>query len=143
MALQLVSGGLRVLDIPAKMVMKLCCRHFEARLFWQELIKAGVHPCGLVARDSLRLEAGMSLYGSEMDENVTPLESNLTWTVAFDPSDRDFIGRKALEAQKQSGVKRNLVGLVLEDKGVLRSHQKVIVPNLGEGETTSGGFRNT
>lgn len=116
---------------------------FEAPIFWKELLAAGVAPCGLVARDSLRLEAGMSLYGSEMDENITPLEANLTWTVAFIPEDRDFIGRKALEEQKASGVKRDLVGLVLEDKGVLRSHQKVIVPNLGEGETTSGGFSPT
>lgn len=116
---------------------------FEAPIFWADLLKAGVHPCGLVARDSLRLEAGMSLYGSEMDETVSPLEANLAWTVAFAPEDRDFIGRKALEQQKQEGIKRSLVGLILEDKGVLRSHQKVIVPNLGEGETTSGGFSPT
>lgn len=116
---------------------------FEAPMFWQQLVDAEISPCGLVARDSLRLEAGMSLYGSEMDENVTPLEANLTWTVAFDPAERDFVGRKALEEQKQQGIKRCLVGLVLEDKGVLRSHQKVIVPNLGEGETTSGGYSPT
>lgn len=108
--------------------------------FWQKCLAAGIKPCGLVSRDSLRLEAGMSLYGSEMDENQNPLESNLTWTVAFEPQDRDFIGRKALETIKQAGLKRKLVGLVLEDKGVLRSHQKVIVPGIGEGETTSGGF---
>lgn len=116
---------------------------FEAPIFWQELLEAGVKPCGLVARDSLRLEAGMSLYGSEMDENVTPLEANLAWTVAFEPADRDFIGRKALEEQQKEGIKRTLVGLVMEEKGVLRSHQKVIVPNLGEGEITSGGFSPT
>lgn len=112
----------------------------EGPAFWDRLIKAGVKPCGLVSRDSLRLEAGLSLYGNEMDENYTPLESNLSWTVTFEPATRDFIGRKALEAQKAAGVKRKLVGLVLEDKGVLRAHQKVIIPELGEGETTSGGF---
>jgi aminomethyltransferase len=82
----------------------------------------------------------MSLYGNEMDENVTPLESNLTWTVGFDPAERNFIGRSVLDEQKKNGVKRKLIGLVLEDKGVLRSHQKVVIPGVGEGETTSGGF---
>lgn len=112
----------------------------EAKTFWDKLIAAGIKPCGLVSRDSLRLEAGMSLYGSEMDETQNPLESNLAWTVAFEPENRDFIGRKALEAIKKAGLKRKLVGLVLEEKGVLRSHQKVIVPEIGEGETTSGGY---
>ena len=112
----------------------------EALAFWDKLIAAGIRPSGLVARDSLRLEAGMSLYGSEMDEKVTPLESNLTWTVAFEPTDRNFIGRKALEEQRRAGIKRKLVGLVLKEKGVPRSHQKVVVPNIGEGDTTSGGF---
>jgi aminomethyltransferase len=78
-----------------------------------------------------------------MDENLTPLESGLTWTVAFDPADRDFIGRAALEAQRRGGVPRKLVGLVLEDRGVLRSHQKVVVPGVGEGEMTSGTFSPT
>lgn len=113
---------------------------FEASIFWQQLKDAGVAPCGLVARDSLRLEAGLSLYGSEMDETVSPLESNLTWTVAFTPEERNFMGKTALLQQKTNGTKRNIFGVVLEDKGMLRSHQKVIVPNCGEGETTSGGF---
>jgi len=78
-----------------------------------------------------------------MDENLTPLESGLTWTVAFDPAERDFIGRAALEAQRRAGVARKLVGLVLEDRGVLRSHQKVVVPGVGEGEMTSGTFSPT
>ena len=99
--------------------------------------------CGLGARDTLRLEAGMNLYGNDMDENLTPLESGLTWTVAFDPPERDFIGRAALEAQRRAGVPRKLVGLVLEDRGVLRSHQKVVVPGVGEGEMTSGTFSPT
>jgi len=114
----------------------------EAVNFWKALLKAGVKPCGLVSRDSLRLEAAMSLYGSEMNEEVSPLEANLNWTIAWEPTDRDFIGRKALETQKH-GAKKMLVGLVLEDRGVLRCHQKVIVPNLGEGETTSGGYSPT
>lgn len=112
----------------------------EAVQFWDKLIASGIKPCGLVSRDSLRLEAGMSLYGSEMDENVSPLESNLSWTICFEPTDRDFLGRIALEEQKHNGIKRKLVGLVLEERGVLRSHQKVVVPGIGEGETTSGGF---
>jgi aminomethyltransferase len=85
----------------------------------------------------------MNLYGNDMDENLTPLESGLTWTVAFDPADRDFIGRAALEAQRRGGVPRKLVGLVLEDRGVLRSHQKVVVSGVGDGEMTSGTFSPT
>ena len=111
--------------------------------FWAALRAAGVQQCGLGARDTLRLEAGMNLYGNDMDENLTPLESGLTWTVAFDPAERDFIGRTALEAQRRGGVPRKLVGLVLEDRGVLRSHQKVVVPGVGEGEMTSGTFSPT
>ena len=111
--------------------------------FWVALRDAGVVQCGLGARDTLRLEAGMNLYGNDMDENLTPLESGLTWTVAFDPPERDFIGRAALEAQRRAGVARKLVGLVLEERGVLRSHQKVVVPGVGEGELTSGTFSPT
>ena len=111
--------------------------------FWAALRDAGVAQCGLGARDTLRLEAGMNLYGNDMDENLSPLESGLTWTVAFDPPERDFVGRAALEAQRSAGVPRKLVGLVLEDRGVLRSHQKVVVPGVGEGELTSGTFSPT
>lgn len=112
----------------------------EAKEFWDKLIKIGIHPCGLGARDTLRLEAGLNLYGTDMDETVTPYESNLSWTVALDPKDRDFIGRSALEKQLQLGVKKRLVGLELEESGVLRNHQKVIVEGLEEGEITSGSF---
>lgn len=84
----------------------------------------------------------MNLYGNDMGEDVTPLESGLAWTVAM-KDDRDFIGRGALEAQKAAGVARKLVGLVLEDRGVLRAHQKVVVAGLGEGELTSGSFSPT
>ncbi len=111
--------------------------------FWAKLSEAGVSPCGLGARDTLRLEAGMNLYGSDMDESVSPLVSNMGWTVAWKPEDRNFIGRSALEAEKASGPATKLVGLVLEGKGVLRGHQKVIVDGIGEGETTSGTFSPT
>ena len=114
----------------------------QAGAFWDRLAAAGVRPCGLGARDTLRLEAGMNLYGSDMDESVTPLESGLAWTVAFTPG-RDFIGRAALEAQRAAGVPRRLVGLLLTDKGVLRSHMKVVVPDGGTGETTSGSYSPT
>ena len=115
----------------------------KVEVFWQDLLALGVMPCGLGARDSLRLEAGMSLYGNDMDDMTTPLESNLAWTVAWHPEDRKFIGRGVLEQQKKHGIKRRLVGLVLAKGGVLRSHQRVIVKGLGEGETTSGGFSPT
>jgi len=111
--------------------------------FWQQLRAAGVAPTGLGARDTLRLEAGMNLYGSDMDESITPLEAGLTWTVAWEPQDRDFIGRSALEKQRSAGARNKLVGLLLEGKGVLRNHQKVVVENNGEGEITSGSFSPT
>jgi aminomethyltransferase len=109
--------------------------------FWDALRAAGVAPCGLGARDTLRLEAGMNLYGSDMDETVTPLESGLAWTVALD-GNRDFIGKSALEKQRAGGPARKLTGLLLLDRGVLRSHQKV-VSAAGEGEVTSGTFSPT
>jgi aminomethyltransferase len=115
----------------------------QASTFWSKLLEAGVKPCGLGARDTLRLEAGMNLYGSDMDESVTPLESALNWTVAWEPQERDFIGRQALETQKKEGVKNKLVGLVLQDRGVLRNHQKVLVDGLEAGEITSGSFAPT
>ncbi|BAU46721.1 glycine cleavage system aminomethyltransferase T [Sulfurifustis variabilis] len=110
---------------------------------WQMLAEAGVKPIGLGARDTLRLEAGMNLYGADMDETTTPLESGLAWTVALEPSTRKFIGREALEKQKAAGIPRGLVGLVLEDKGVLRGHQKVLCEGYGMGEITSGSFSPT
>jgi len=107
------------------------------------LLAAGVEPCGLGARDTLRLEAAMNLYGSDMDETISPLEAGLEWTVAWEPTDRDFIGRAAIEKQRASADRRRFVGLLLEDKGVLRNHQKVVVEGFGEGEITSGGFSPT
>jgi aminomethyltransferase len=106
---------------------------------WQRLAAEGVRPCGLGARDTLRLEAGMNLYGQDMDETVTPLESGLAWTVVLDGA-RDFVGKAALQARKPA---RELAGLVLRGRGgVLRAHQKVHAAS-GAGEITSGGFSPT
>ncbi|MGE0115307.1 MAG: glycine cleavage system aminomethyltransferase GcvT [Steroidobacteraceae bacterium] len=115
----------------------------EAGELWLKFKAAGIAQCGLGARDTLRLEAGMNLYGNDMDENQSPLESGLTWTIAFEPKERNFIGRAALEAQQQAGVPRKLVGLLLEERGVLRSHQAVLVDGQPDGEVTSGTFSPT
>src|SRR5262245_51128904 len=119
----------------------------EVAKFWRDLNARGVKSAGLGARDTLRLEAAMNLYGNDMDESQNPLESGLSWTVSFDDPARDFIGRKALEALKASGLKKKLVALVLDDRGVLRGHQKVVASG-GEGakeigEITSGSFSPT
>lgn len=114
----------------------------DAAAFWNALRAAGVAPAGLGARDTLRLEAGMNLYGQDMDETISPLESGLAWTVDL-KSERNFIGKQAL---LETPVKQQLIGLLLLDRGVLRSHQKVITrhgENEGEGEITSGGFSPT
>jgi len=111
----------------------------QAPEFWEALAQAGVKPIGLGARDTLRLEAGMNLYGTDMDETTSPLISNLGWTIAWEPADRNFIGRDKISAEKAAGVQQKLVGLVLEGKGVLRGHMKVI-SDAGEGEITSGTF---
>ena len=110
--------------------------------YWDKLLSNGVKPIGLGARDTLRLEAGMNLYGTDMDESINPLEAAMAWTIAWEPSDRDFIGRKALESAKENGCKQKLVGLILEDKGILRGHQKVVT-EYGDGEITSGSFSPT
>lgn len=108
---------------------------------WQQLLDAGVKPCGLGARDTLRLEAGMNLYGLDMDDTVSPLAANMAWTIAWQPEDRDFIGRDAITEAKAAGTEQ-LVGLVMEQKGVLRSGLKVI-SEAGEGTITSGTFSPT
>ncbi|MDB6164472.1 MAG: gcvT [Xanthomonadaceae bacterium] len=113
----------------------------SAVALWLALLDAGVKPAGLGARDTLRLEAGMNLYGQDMDETVTPYEAGLAWTVALDAG-RDFIGRDVLEAQKAAGAPRQMVGLVMDDKGVLRHGQSVHTPR-GEGEVLSGTFSPT
>jgi aminomethyltransferase len=109
---------------------------------WLSLAEAGVHPCGLGARDTLRLEAGMNLYGQDMDEDTTPLESGLAWTVSFTGL-RDFIGRSSLVVQKNLGDIPRFTGLVLEGKGVLRGHQKLYEGEREVGEITSGGYSPT
>jgi aminomethyltransferase len=113
----------------------------NAVAFWNALLAVGVKPAGLGARDTLRLEAGMNLYGQDMDETVTPYEAALAWTVALDEG-RDFIGRAVLQTQKANGAPRQLIGLVMDEKGVLRHGQKVITNN-GEGEILSGTFSPT
>ena len=110
----------------------------QAENFWQKLLDVGVKPIGLGARDTLRLEAGMNLYGQDMDETVSPLDAGLTWTIDLN-TDRDFVGKAALLAQPQQ---KQFLGLVLLDKGVLRAHQKVITAH-GDGEITSGTFSPT
>ena len=115
----------------------------KAEGFWNQLLQVGVKPCGLGARDTLRLEAGMSLYGQDMDENQNPLESGLAWTVAWQPNDREFIGRAALDAIKRQGLNSKFVGLLLEEKGVLRGHQPVVLDDGSVGEITSGGYSPT
>ena len=109
--------------------------------FWDALVAAGVRPAGLGARDTLRLEAGLPLYGQDMDESVTPWEAGLGWTVSLDEG-RDFIGRAALEAQKARGDGRRMIALVMDEKGVLRHGQKVLAGS-GEGSITSGTFSPT
>ena len=110
----------------------------EAEAFWHLLATLGVKPIGLGARDTLRLEAGMNLYGQDMDETTNPLESGLAWTVDLH-DERDFIGKAALQARD---INQQLVGLVLLDKGVLRAHQPVHTKH-GVGEITSGTFSPT
>lgn len=112
----------------------------DAPEIWDQLLSRGAAPCGLGARDTLRLEAAMNLYGTDMDESISPLEAGLNWTIGWEPAERDFIGRGALEELRHSPDRRRFVGLLLEDKGVLRNHQKVVVEGIGEGEITSGGF---
>jgi aminomethyltransferase len=114
----------------------------DAAQVWQKLLDAGVKPCGLGARDTLRLEAGMNLYGQDMDEDISPYEAGLKWTVDLKDPARDFIGKAALEGKHARPVRNQFAGLLLLDRGVLRAHQKVVTPQ-GEGEITSGTFSPT
>lgn len=115
----------------------------QAPAFFNDLVGAGISPIGLGARDTLRLEAGMNLYGQDIHLSVSPLSANMAWTIAWEPATRQFIGRAALEAEKAGGVPLKLVGLVLEERGVLRAHQVVRIAGIGEGEITSGSFSPT
>ena len=114
----------------------------EAVSLWRRLKAADVAPAGLAARDTLRLEAGLNLYGQDMDEQVTPLESNLGWTVAWTPEERDFVGRSALARQRAEKPARVLKGVVLGAKGVMR-HGYEVATNAGDGVVTSGVFSPT
>ena len=111
----------------------------RAAEIWTALSATGVAPCGLGARDTLRLEAGMNLYGQDMDDTVSPLDAGLAWTVDFKDSGRDFVGKAALLAKPQA---QEMLGLSLDDKGVVRAHMKVFT-SAGEGETSSGSFSPT
>ncbi len=108
---------------------------------WDRFAAAGIKPAGLGARDTLRLEAGMNLYGQDMDETITPWEAGLAWTVSLDEG-RNFIGRSALEAEKSAGAQRKMVGIVMDEKGVLR-HGQTVITDAGEGEVLSGTFSPT
>lgn len=118
----------------------------DAVSWWNRLLEAGVKPAGLGARDTLRLEAGMNLYGQDMDESISPYEAGLAWTVALEPADRAFVGRDVLEQQKTridsaqlDGAPRQMIGLVMDEKGVLR-HGQVVTTAQGAGEILSGTF---
>lgn len=116
---------------------------------WDQLVAAGVKPAGLAARDTLRLEAGMNLYGHDMDENVSPLAANMGWTIAWEPKERDFVGRKALSEQKEliaeksSTAPGKMIGLLLEDKGIMREGQEIVVNDQVVGVITSGTMSPT
>ena len=111
--------------------------------FWQLAIKAGVTPCGLAARDTLRIEAGLNLYGQDMTQDTSPLISNLAWTVSFHDTARHFIGRTALTQQQEQGISEKLVGISMTERGVLRSGQVIHFNNGTEGTITSGSFSPT
>ena len=114
-----------------------------APALWQALLAIGVRPCGLGARDTLRLEAGMSLYGTDLDEAYTPFESGLGWTVHLGDEARDFVGRETLVEQQEFGGRHVRVGLVLDARGVLRGGQVVQRVGRDVGRITSGTFSPT
>ncbi len=105
---------------------------------WRHLRDAGVVPAGLGARDTLRLEAGLNLYGQDLDEQTSPLASNIAWTIAWEPQEREFIGRQALTAERQHNDQK-LTGLIMRDKGILR-HGQVVHTDVGPGVITSGTY---
>ena len=113
----------------------------DAPGLWQALLASGVRPIGLGARDTLRLEAGMNLYGSDMDEGVSPLACNMAWTVVH--NDRDFIGEAAVQAARAARVQPRLIGVMLKERGVLRAHYPVYSADARVGVLTSGAFSPT
>ncbi len=108
-----------------------------------EFCAAGAVPVGLGARDTLRLEAALNLHGSDMDESVNPLETGLGWTVAWEPEEREFVGRRALAACRERGAAWRRAGLILDGPGIPRGGQAVLFPNAAKGVVTSGGFSPT
>lgn len=115
----------------------------QAITLWEALLKADVQPCGLAARDTLRLEAGLLLSGQDMDESTTPFESGLAWTVHGMDNERDFIGKPALLEQQQQGLKRQLIGLVLQERGIMRTGNQVLLDHQPQGMVTSGSYSPT
>lgn len=115
----------------------------DAQQVWQKLLDKGVMPCGLGARDTLRLEAGLNLYGTDMDETTTPDVSNLAWTVSLHDESREFIGKSAIIAGREVGASQQLIGLIMEARGVLRNHQTIFCDGQSVGEITSGSFSPT
>jgi aminomethyltransferase len=113
----------------------------EAVSLWEKLLAAGVAPTGLGARDTLRLEAGLNLYGQDLDEETSPLASNIAWTIAWQPNERDFIGRDAI-SRERGQCPQKLTGLIMREKGVLR-HGQTVTTSAGEGVITSGTFSPT
>lgn len=120
--------------------LEIILPHAEAQTLWSALYDKGIAPCGLASRDTLRLEAGLLLYGQDMDEHSTPLESGLNWVVKWVPEDRDFIGMGALLSHKRQGIEQKFVGLILEEKGIMRHGQRLVIEGLADGIITSGGF---
>lgn len=115
--------------------------HGEVAALYEKLLTAGVTPCGLGARDTLRLEAGLNLYGQDLDEETSPLASNIAWTIAWQPDHRDFVGRTAISAERGQ-CPQKLTGLIMREKGVLR-HGQTVITSAGEGVITSGTFSPT
>jgi aminomethyltransferase len=120
--------------------LEIIAPHKDLMDFWQKFIDAAVQPCGLGARNTLRLEAGFNLYGNDMTEATSPLVSNLSWTIDWTDPHRDFIGKKSLLKEKEAGIKTRLVGVLLKEKGMLRPGQKIMIQNDGEGVITSTGY---
>jgi aminomethyltransferase len=129
--------------------LELIIPNEDAAALWDQLLAAGVRPIGLGARDTLRLEAGMNLYGHDMDETVSPVAANMVQTIAWEPVNREFIGRTAVQRhvnEQTQGLLPELTGIVLEERGVLREGQRLVVEVNGEqreGVITSGTFSPT
>ncbi|KGG13722.1 MULTISPECIES: glycine cleavage system aminomethyltransferase GcvT [Prochlorococcus] len=111
-------------------------------ILWDELINAGVTPCGLGARDTLRLEAAMHLFGNDINENTTPLEAGLGWLVHLEMP-KKFIGREALEKQSQHGLTKKLVGLEIQGRAIARKDYPIFYNNQKISQITSGSWSPT